>query len=539
MIIKNPIITGFNPDPCIIRVNDTFYLVTSTFEWFPGVQLYKSTDLANWTQLKHPINRISQLNMIGNDSSGGIWAPALSYSEGTFYLIYTDVKNLQSGGIFRDFYNYLITTDDIEGGQWSEPTLLNRNGFDPSLFHDDDGKKYVVNTRWDHRHFYDKEKYLFLRGIIIQEYSEEQGCLIGNIIEIFKGTDLKITEAPHLYKRNGYYYLVTAEGGTSYNHAVTVARSKNIYGPYEVHPENPLLSAKDKWDLLIQKSGHGSLTTDVYGNWYLAHLCGRPIGYQLGIENYHKDQKLRSCILGRETAIQKIVWEDDWPYLAHGDNHPKEIIEVPFDGTQEDRYARFETTFSKGLPLEFSTLRIPYGKDQMSYSEGGLLLKGEESPASKHNQTVVGFRQKHFTFEAETSFEFTPRNFHQMAGLMYRYDENNYYYLYSYYNDEEEAVFVNLLVMDNQKPSFPLKDGIKTATSTFDFRIKVINDKVKLYYYNEGWIELVQPQDATIISDEHPDHDGFTGAFIALAVHDLGGNGIKAKFKRFTYSKID
>jgi xylan 1,4-beta-xylosidase len=228
--IQNPILRGFNPDPSILRVENDFYIAVSTFEWFPGVLIHHSKDLANWELVAAPLNRVSQLNMAGNPSSGGIWAPCLSYDNGVFYLIYTDVKSWADGP-FKDTHNYLVTTTDIRG-DWSEPIYLNSSGFDPSLFHDNDGRKWLVNMKWDHN----PNVHPFV-GIVLQEYDHEQKKLTGPIKNIFKGTEIQLVEGPHLYKRNGYYYLLTAEGGTGYKHSATLARSQSIDGPYELHQD--------------------------------------------------------------------------------------------------------------------------------------------------------------------------------------------------------------------------------------------------------------------------------------------------------------
>ena len=206
LIIQNPILTGFHPDPSICRNGEDYYIAVSTFEWFPGVGIYHSKDLKNWRLVSRPLNRISQLNMMGNPDSGGIWAPALSYSDGKFWLIYTDVK--VTDGQWKDCHNYLVTCDTIDG-EWSEPIHMNSSGFDPSLFHDGDGRKYFVNMMWDHR----TNSHPFY-GIVLQEYNPKEEKLTGKKEVIFKGTDVRLTEAPHLYKINGYYYLLTAEGGT-------------------------------------------------------------------------------------------------------------------------------------------------------------------------------------------------------------------------------------------------------------------------------------------------------------------------------------
>ncbi|HXI94251.1 MAG TPA: family 43 glycosylhydrolase, partial [Blastocatellia bacterium] len=200
--IQNPILRGFNPDPSIVRAGDDYYIATSTFEWFPGVQIHHSRDLMHWRLLSRPLNRPSQLNMLGDPDSCGVWAPCLSYDGGLFYLIYTDVKRYgrtsQPGGVgagLRDLHNYLVTCPTIDG-QWSDPVYLNSSGFDPSLFHDDDRRKYLVNMLWDHRP--GKNRF---GGIVLQEYSAAQRKLVGERRNVFTGTSIGFTEAPHLYKR--------------------------------------------------------------------------------------------------------------------------------------------------------------------------------------------------------------------------------------------------------------------------------------------------------------------------------------------------
>src|SRR5689334_9022558 len=287
-IIRNPILPGFNPDPSIVRVGEDYYIATSTFEWFPGVQIHHSRDLVQWRLVTRPLTRASQLNMLGDADSCGIWAPCLTHDNGRFYLVYTDVKrygrSLRDGSAsLRDTHNYVVTAPRIDG-PWSDPVYLNSSGFDPSLFHDDDGKKYVVNQLWDHRPMANP-----FAGIVLQEYSEREGKLVGERRNIFLGTGLGLTEAPHLYKRNGYYYLITAEGGTGWNHAVTMARSQKITGPYELHPDKYILSSRLRPDLELQRAGHADLVETPDGDVYMVYLCGRPL---------HNRGR---CVLGRET----------------------------------------------------------------------------------------------------------------------------------------------------------------------------------------------------------------------------------------------
>ena len=306
--------------------------------------------------------------MAGEDFSDGVWAPCLSWCDGMFYLIFTDVKSSHKNP-FKDTHNYLTCAPDIKG-PWSSPIYLNSSGFDPSLFHDDDGRKWLVNMEWDFR----KQGRDQFSGILLQEYDPKEQRLTGESEKIFRGTDLSITEGPHIYKKDGWYYLVTAEGGTGYSHAVSVARSRKIEGPYEVHPSNPLLTSwegtgawpqtKEEYmecigSSYIKKSGHGSWCQARDGRWYLVHLGSRPVGPE------------KRCILGRETSIQEIVWkEDDWCYLAHGGNKPADYIEVPADiedRREPDKKYRFN---NYDFLEDFQSLRVPV-EDSWAYIDKG------------------------------------------------------------------------------------------------------------------------------------------------------------------------
>nr|WP_281175930.1 family 43 glycosylhydrolase [Domibacillus tundrae] len=371
--IINPILPGFHPDPSIIRVEDNYYIATSTFEWFPGVQLFHSKDLVHWRQLPAPLMRESQINMVGDIDSGGVWAPCLSYSDGLFYLIYTDVKSRM--GAFKDTHNYMVTAENIEG-PWSEPVYLNSSGFDPSLFHEEDGTKWLVNMIWDFR----KGKNSFA-GIALQEYSVQEKKLIGPVKNIFKGSKLGLTEAPHIYKRNGYYYLLTAEGGTWYTHAVTVARSQSLAGPYELDPANPILTSNEEEKQQLQKAGHGSLVETQNGDWYMAHLCGRPV---VG----------KKCILGRETALQKCYWTDDGWLRIQGGPNPQTIVEAPSLPPHPFEQESNKDDFTgETLKHYWSSLRRTFTDEWISLSDrpGYLRLTGGESMQSSSLFTVKAF----------------------------------------------------------------------------------------------------------------------------------------------------
>lgn len=519
---QNPILPGFNPDPSILRVGGDYYIATSTFEWFPGVQIHHSTDLIHWELITHPLNSVSQLNMLGNPSSGGVWAPCLSYDKGTFYLIFTDVKSFT--GIFKDTHNYLVTANHIMG-PWSDPIYLNSSGFDPSLFHDEDGRKWLVNMIWDYRRWKNP-----FGGIVLQEYSEAEQKLVGEPKIIFDGTPLRCTEGPHLYQVNGYYYLMTAEGGTGYNHAVSLARSKTLEGPYEVCPWNPVLTAVAHPDREIQKAGHASLVEGANGRWYLVHLCGRPVGQE------------RMCILGRETCIQEVVWDNDWLRLASGGNSPFESVEIPGtkEVSQKKRYL-FEDFDGESVNMNFQSLRIPLGeRASLTAHQGYLRLYGKESLNSLHEQSLLALRQQDYNLEATTKIAFSPVNFQQMAGLVYFYDTINYYYLYITY-DEVEGRVLSILHNVLEKYTQPLGAGIQLPVHG-DLWLRLTTHKETAYFsYSLDGVSFHKvggELDATVLSDDAYGKIGqmrFTGAYIGICSQDLSGNQGYADFDYFEY----
>lgn len=522
--IQNPILTGFNPDPSILRVGDDYYIATSTFEWFPGVQIHHSKDLVHWKLVGHPLKRVSQLNMLGNIPSGGVWAPCLTYDNGTFYLIYTDTKNF--GGAFKDTHNYMVTTTDILG-DWSEPIYLNSCGFDPSLFHDDDGRKWLVYMSWDYR-----KNVNHFAGIYVQEFSAEEGRLIGAPVRIFAGTELGFTEGPHLYKRNGYYYLLTAEGGTGYDHAVTFARSETLTGPYEVHPDNPILTSKGKPELALQKAGHADLVETQNGEWYMVHLCGRPL-------------PKNRCRLGRETAIQKVQWgEDGWLRLEGGGNEPK--LRVPAPDLPAHPFAEENTRDdfdSAVLSRHFATLRTPLGEDTLSLTErpGYLRLKGRESLHSLFCQSLVARRQQHFSFEASTCVEFEPRSFKQMAGLICMYSTDNFYYL-KISHDETMGKCVSIATCDNHDYDEPAEAVVPVNGWKRCYLKTVVSYSELRFYYSEdgeNWNPIGGVYDASTLSDEYSERGTFTGAFVGMCCQDLDGTRKAADFDYFSYVPIE
>jgi len=535
--IRNPILRGFNPDPSIVRVAGDYFIATSTFEWYPGVQIHHSRDLVHWRLLTRPLTNASQLNMLGDPDSCGIWAPCLTYSDGLFHLVYTDVKRYgrlsqpgASGATFRDFHNYLVTSPRIEG-PWSDPIHLNSSGFDPSLFHDEDGRRYLVNMLWDHRPGQNR-----FAGIALQEYSSGDRRLVGERRIIFKGTAIGFTEAPHLYRRNGFYYLLTAEGGTGWGHAVTMARSRSIHGPYELHPDVYVLSARDRPDAALQRAGHADLVETAGGETYMVYLCGRPL------------RNRGRSVLGRETAIQPMVWSPDgWLRTVDGDGIPH--VEVTAPDVEPNPFtadaARVDFD-APNLPIDFQWLRSPWPEELWSLSArpGHLRLYGRESPGSLFRQALVARRQQAHCYGASTKIDFEPDHFQQMAGLICYYNSAKFHYLYV---SHDEAVGRHLRVMSTapdqvQTDSFTAPIAVPGG-GPLELRAEVDEERLLFgYRLDEGaWQWLPQVFDASVLSDEAtaPGQPNFTGAFVGMACHDMSGAARHADFDYFEYRERD
>jgi xylan 1,4-beta-xylosidase len=521
--IQNPILTGFNPDPSILRVEDDYYIATSTFEWFPGVQISHSRDLVNWRVICRPLTRYSQLDMRGVQNSGGIWAPALSYADGLFHLIYTNVRRWT--GSFKDVRNFLVTAPSIEG-PWSEPIFLNSSGFDPSLFHDDDGRKWFLNMFWDHRPQHNN-----FGGILLQEYDPTKRALVGPVENIYLGSELGLVEGPHIYKKDGWYYLLTAEGGTYATHAETVARSRKINGPYDAMPGNPLISSARNPELRLQSAGHGSLVQHRDGSWSLAHLCRRqfPNG---------------RSILGRETSLQNIVWKDGWPRLASGGQVPLDSFEAPELPLHPWPQARQRDDFDgNDLSIDWQAPRVALDESMASLKarKGFLRLYGRESIVSLFEQTLVARRQKSFHIEASTCVEFHPESSQQMAGLVAFYSTDSFYYLYLTRAPHAKRV-LGLMRCELGNISYPVEKEypVDQADKVY-LKMVIQQDRIRFSYSIDGeqWAAVGWEQDASILSDEHAVPCAFTGNFVGMACQDLTGHRLHADFDWFEYRDLE
>lgn len=540
-MIQNPILPGFNPDPSIIRVDSDYYLVTSSFEWFPGVPLYHSRDLSHWELMDYLLKSKEFVDLIGVKPSRGVWAPGLSYceQEKRFYLMFSNVHN-QNQSMF-DVDNYMIWTNDI-CGEWSKPIYLNSSGFDPSLFHDDDGRKWVINKDRDFR-----PANVDHRAIVIQEFDFNSKKLINSPITISRGaTQRRFVEGAHIFKRDGWYYLITAEGGTGYGHCVAISRSRSVTGPYEPSPFNPVLTSTaedfigtEKIPFMmpehynpnagLQKAGHGSLVETQTGEWYMAHLCGRPIMPQ------------KRCILGRETALQKMVWTNDgWLRMADGSNlakicTPEPDLE-PCAYEDDSILCDFDSSI---LDLHFCTPRNEITSDwaDLSTHKGFLRLRGRESLTSNYFVSVLARRLTAFRARMTTLLYFKPEHYHHLAGITCYYDSESHYCAYKTYDEVHKCEILSVYafiggVMHDLGVSIPVPSGIPIY-----LRAEIRFEKLNFCYSldDKTYLILGPELDMTALSDEASGCGKFTGAFVGMFAQDTHTKSKWAEFDWFQY----
>src|SRR5699024_2165994 len=347
-------------------------------------------------------------------------------------------------------------------------------------------------------------------------YDHDQKKLIGEPKIIYHGTEVGLVEAPHLYRENGYYYLLTAEGGTMFEHHATIARSKNIDGPYENHPDNPLISSWPYPKIALQRAGHGSFVETQNGEWYFVHLTSRPTkapGDVLLTDRGYSQ-------LGRETAIQKVEWKDDWPYIVDG-NYPKAYIEAPdlLEKKWELDVKITDHFDSNQLGKQWQTLRIPASESaSLTDNPGHLRLYGAGGFSNLHKQALVARRWQAFEFEAETKVDFDPVTFQQQAGLVNYYNTKNWSSVHVTW-DEEKGKIIDLYVSERNNVSNPLGDNIiKIPEDVESVWFKATVDQYTYYYSysfdGKNWEKLPVTLDSWKLSDEYIQESGFfTGAF--------------------------
>ncbi|OMF34573.1 glycoside hydrolase 43 family protein [Paenibacillus sp. FSL H8-0548] len=517
---QNPILSGFYPDPSAIRVGEDYYLVTSSFEFFPGVPIFHSKDLVNWRQLGHVLDRPSQLNLDGIQPSRGIWAPTIRYHNGIYYMITTFVDNE------KECHNFYVTATD-PAGNWSDPVWLDdAPGIDPSLFFDEDGKVYYTGNRVPP----EGQLYPKHMDIWLQELDLASGRLVGPKTSIWQGA-LKVghaQEGPHLYKIGSWYYLLIAEGGTGHTHAITIARSELPGGPYEGYKGNPILTHRHLGrSYPIVNVGHGELIETQKGDWWMLCLASRPYG------GYYRN-------LGRETFLVPVIWEREWPVVSPGKGMVEQVAEAPdLPETAWPKLPSRDDFDAPELSPIWNFIRTP--RDEFwSLSEHVGFLRLALKPvsmASVDNPSFVGRRQQHMSFRAETSLCFAPQEAGDTAGIALL--QNADFQFRVEYGNFDGVTEIRLTQRRDGEESV-LGASAYSWESLF-LRVEARGQRYGFYWRpveSEQWQPLCEDADGTVLSTDKA--GGFTGAYMGMyAAGAEEGRVHYADFDWFSYEPLD
>jgi xylan 1,4-beta-xylosidase len=499
MKYKNPVISGFHPDPSVCRVGEDYYLVNSSFDYFPGVPIFHSTDLVNWNQIGHVLTREDQLPLkraFPMVFSFGIYAPTIRYHDGRFYVVTTNISIRQ---------NFYVWSERPEG-PWSDPIYIEGwGGIDPSLHFDHDGKVYLTGTGNNLGDLGEEE------GIYQTEIDISTGRLLGERRLIWKGTGGSHQEGPHLYNINGWYYLLIAEGGTEYGHMVTIARSRNPYGPYESNPSNPILSNRST-DKKIQATGHADLVQAADGSWWSVFLGIRPIGHS---KRHH---------LGRETNLASVDWtENGWPIIgvkgqADIENDAGTLpLGVPQPCKERDDFD------SDSLSYVWNFYRNPQpGSWSLTERQGWLTLRGQSSSLDTgESPAFVGRRQQHFNCEISSLLDFMPVDDGDEAGLTVFMNENYHYEIARICKQGQSVLIFRRRIGSLWK----VEAEVPYYEPTVVFRISATNQHYTFSYANQdGEPIAIGTGETGMLATEVA--GGFTGVFIAMYAT---GNGKAAR----------
>ncbi|WP_179032081.1 glycoside hydrolase family 43 protein [Paenibacillus kribbensis] len=504
---SNPILPGFYPDPSIVRAGEYFYLICSSFEYFPGVPIFQSRDLIHWEQIGHVLNQPNQLDLTDRKSSDGIYAPSLRYFEGIFYMITTDV-----GGI-GNFY----VTAAAPAGPWSEPIHVPYGGIDPSLFFDDDGKVYVSAQQGAD---YDSH-------VIQYEINIATGEALSEPQVVWRGDGGPWTEGPHLYKINGMYYMMSASGGTAKEHREIVGRSDNPYGPFERYPE-PILTHRGL-DHPIQYLGHADLVEDVNGNWWSVFL-----GVRLTENGY--------SVLGRETFLAPVIWKDEWPHIDNNEGCVKlemSVARLPAAAPQAPGTAAGEGRddfAADHLGPEWIFVRNPPdGSYSLDEAPGSLTLRGQAAGLGDVGQIAfAGKRQQHTQASFITCMSFAPTAEGEEAGLCARRDEDAHYEIGVLRSGDRNRVMARLTIRGESRIVYEAE----TEAERLLLKIEATENEYTLSYSedDENWSSIAAGPARALSPEDFVNKMCFTGVVIGLYATGNGHpSGVPARFDWFEY----
>lgn len=505
---RNPILQGFYPDPSITRVGDDYYLVNSTFAWFPGIPIFHSGDLVNWTQIGNAIDQPDQLDFKNLGLSRGVFAPTIEHHDGTFYIANTCVD---CGG------NFVITATDPRG-PWSKPAWLpNIGGIDPSLFFDNDGRAWIMNNDAPPG----EPLYEGHRAIWLQQFDPKTLKSFGpRTLLINGGVDISTKpiwiEGPHIFKRDGWYYLSAAEGGTAEGHSQVVLRSRTVTGPYEPFPGNPILTQRDlprDRSKPITSAGHADFVLTPAGEWWASFLAVRPYA-----DDYYNT--------GRETFLMPVKWENGWPRItAPGEVIPwaakkpslpaRPAARIPNNGPFTAR----EDFTSSTLPPHWMMMRNPQGRWWMLQGGELRLTPRPVALGDNGNPSLLARRQQHINATATTAVRFTPSSDRAEAGLVALQSDDFWYFLAIGQEAGRPVIRLRRRAGDGEprtgilvrQAPLPLRSG-----APMHLRIEARGASYDFSWSMDGrrWTTLVKGADGTMLSTKRA--GGFVGAVFGM-----------------------
>ncbi|OWA37608.1 hypothetical protein B9G55_06025 [Saccharibacillus sp. O16] len=510
----NPVIPGFHPDPSVVRVGESFYLITSSFEYFPGVPVFQSHDLFNWKPIGHVLTRREQLDLRHRASSSGIYASTLRYHDGRFYMITTDVRGIG---------NFYVTAEAAEG-PWSDPIRLPYGNIDPSLFFDDDGRAYVTSQNGEG----------YESHIIQYEIDPSDGTILSEPVVIWRGDEGPWLEGPHLYKIHGRYYLTAASGGTSFEHRQLIARSDHPYGPFEDRGE-PFLTHRGLKEHPVQCLGHADLIEDIQGQWWAVFLGMRPIDGQYSP-------------LGRETFLAPVRWTaEGWPDIdvntgtvmegffdAQGREVPS-IVEENVSPPQQDHVS--STVYESGFGPEWSFLRdYEAARYQWSEQPPGVTLIGSRYSLDDEAPAVFAcLRQQHQQMQWSALLDYQPVSEGEYAGLAARLNHRGHFFVGIAHRKGHRVL---LTQMRNGEQTEQVTCADIPAEGSLYIKLFADREGYGAAYSVDGihWSDSGLHVPVSALSPEV--NGGFTGVCIGLHASNAQGDTQPAFYSCLTYACI-
>ncbi|MBL7745430.1 MAG: glycoside hydrolase family 43 protein [Chitinophagaceae bacterium] len=528
--LVNPILAGFYPDPSIVQAGSDYYLVNSTFSYFPGIPVFHSKDLKNWKQIGNVIDRTSQLDFMGERMTRGLFAPAISYHNGTFYVTCTDIDH--DG-------NFVVTAKN-PAGPWSNPVHIPQvRGIDPSLYFDDNGKAYILynSDAPDNKPLYSGH-----RTIRMYEFDPVNLKIVGEEKQLING-GVDITkkpvwiEGPHIVKRNDWYYLYAAEGGTSVNHSEVVLRSKSVWGPYTPYENNPILTQRDLPEDRkhpVTSAGHAQFVEGPDEKTYAVFLAVRPY-----TGDYYNT--------GRETFIAPVEWRDDWPVINPGSkeilySYTASIKEVKQrEALPQSGNFSYTLKFKKKLDPALLFMRKPDSTAFSLSKKNGLILKLKpETVMDLGSPSFIGKRQQHIYSSAETQLTFTAKIPNEKAGLVIFQSESHFYFLAKSIAGNQEAVQLFKGIPGEKKMEMLIETPLTGNTSKLGLRIKSEGTTYSFYYSvdSKSWNLLKEKVDAKLLSTKVA--GGFVGCMYGMYATSSGEQTTNsASFRYLKYTGND